>query len=63
MGNSLPLWCAAGAWDGERFWSYFLPHLQRPMDELGNRITFWVLLAAAVILLSLGLVQRFSKED
>ncbi len=63
VGNSLPLWCATGAWDGERFWSYFLPHLRRPPDELGNRITFWVLLAAAVILLSLGLVQRYSRED
>ncbi len=63
VGNALPLWCATGVWDGGRFWSYFLPHLRRPPDELGNRITFWALAAAAVILFSLGLARRFSKDD
>ncbi len=58
LGNVLPLWGLTGRFDGPLFAAYFLPTLPFPLEQLGNRITVWVLLAAALVLLILSLPRR-----
>ncbi len=63
VGNTVPMWFATGSWNGTRFWSYFLPQrIPYPMEDLSNHIVFWVLIAAALALLCVGLAKRFSHD-
>ncbi len=63
VGNTVPQWFATGQWDAARFWGYFLPQmLPYPVEDLGNHIVFWVLIATALALLCLGLAKRFSRD-
>lgn len=58
LGNTLPFWTLTGRFDWSLFAAYFLPSLSFPLSQIGNRITVWLLLAAAAVLLILSLVRR-----
>lgn len=60
LGNALPFWSLTGRFDWSLFAAYFLPLLPFPAAQIGNRITVWLLLAAAAVLFSLSLAR---KED
>lgn len=62
LGNALPFWSATGRFDWPLFAAYFLPTLPFPFTQIGNRITVWLLLATALILVILRLSRREARD-
>lgn len=61
-GNTLPIWLSSIREGLLYFASYFNSALPFPSSQIANRISFWILLAAALVLFIVGMVQGRARN-